>query len=307
MTDHWVVVLEAIGSDGTVLGDHVMDRLLDQVRDCNPSALHATGRYALQLLLTAESGLEAHAVAVDRWLRALAAIGAPAWRAVRVEVLTLEEFERECAAAGFRDGPSAMAAPASCGTESDWLLRSVFEDPLTRLPTAELLRAKVEATLRTPERPGTTHALLMLQLIDRSTSDSTHGGVAPDDVVVLDVVRRLSAIMRRDDILARVDRRTFAVLASGIASPGAAALARRAASLVPVKDQARTDEHFAVSAGIALSETGWNAGRLFAAAAQALVSAKTAPEGWALFRTDAGESTQLPPNAFEAESCADEC
>lgn len=308
MTEQWVVLLEAISADNAPLDDRTLDRLLEHVRDCSPCALHATGRYALQLLVQAESGLEAHSIAVDRWRRALAAIGAPVWRAVRVEILTIEEFEREWAAAGFDDGRSSMAAPASCGPDSDRLLRSVFEDPLTQLPTGELFRAKVETTLRAAQRPGTAFALLILQLPTRSIPGSPpDDGGGLDDAVVLEAATRLAGIVRRGDIMARVDGKTLAVLAKSIGTAGAAALARRASSVVTNAYGSGSDRHVAGRAGIALSETGWNADRLFAAASHALGSAKAAPEGWALFRADVPGSAQPPSDAFAPESCADEC
>lgn len=308
MTEPWVVVVEAVSPDGAPFGDHVLDRLMEQVRDCNPSALHTTGRYALQLLLGAESGLEAHALAVDRWQRAVAAVGAPVWHAVRVEVVTLDEFEREWAAAGFEDGPSAMAPPASCGADSDRLLRSVFQDPLTQLPTGELFRSKVEATLRTAQRPGTRHGLLMVQLATRSRPESSHAGEGTlDDLVVLDAAKRLAGILRRGDIMARIDGGTFAILVEGVALQGAAALARRASAAVTNGGDDGLDGPIVSRVGMALSETGWNADRLLAAAAHALEAAKTGSEGWVLFSTEASGPAQPCSEAFEAESCADEC
>lgn len=302
-----MVVLEAVSCDETPFGDHVLDRLLEQLQDCNPSALHTTGRYAIQLLLGAESGLEAHAAAVDRWQRAVAAIGAPVWDAVRVEVLTLAEFEREWAAAGFEDGSSSMALPESCGTDADRLLRSVFQDPLTQLPTGELFRAKVETALRTAQRPGTRHGLLMVQLATRSSPRFSHGPAGTlDDVLVLDAVKRLAKILRRDDILARVDGRTFAILAKGIATQGAAALARRASAVMANVGDAGPDGPTSSRVGIALSEIGWNADRLFAAAADALESAMFGPKEWALFRDEVPGSAQPRSEAFETERCADE-
>lgn len=302
-----MVVLEAVSRDETPFRDHMLDRLLEQVQDCNPSALHTTDRYALQLLLGAESGLEAHALAVDRWQRAVAAIGAPVWDAVRVEVLTLAEFEREWAAAGFEDGSSAMALPATGGADADRLLRSVFQDPLTQLPTKELFRSKVENALRTAQRPGTRCGLLMVQLATRSSPRFSYGSASTlDDVVVLDAVKRLAEILRRDDIMAQIDRRTFAILAKGIATQGAAALARRAAAAVANVGDAGPDGPTSSRVGIALSEIGWNADRLFAAAAHALESAKLGPKEWALFRGDVSGSAQPRSEAFETERCADE-
>lgn len=308
MTGQWVVVLEAVGSNEAPVGGQLLDRLLEQVRDCDPSALHTTGRYALQLLVAAGSGLEAHSIAVDRWRRAVTAIGAPVWPAVRVEVLTLDEFEREWAAAGFGEGSSAIAPTASCAADSDRLLRSVFEDPLTHLPTGEPFRARVEATMRQAYRPGTSHGLLLMQLMTRATPGSARGDAgAIDDVVILDVARQLAGAVRRDDIMARVDRGTFAVLIKGIAAEDAAALARRASSAATDACDTGEDRRVTGRAGIALSKPGWDADRLFAAAAHALRSAQTAPDGWALFRADVSGPAKLRSDVFGAESCADEC
>lgn len=304
-----MVILEVANPDPALGGDCFLDRLLEQVRDCNPRALHSTDRYALQLLFAAESALEAHSTAVKRWRRALAAIGAAAWAEVRVEVLTLAEFEQDLAMAGFDDAPTWMETAASSEGDSHRLLRSVFEDPLTHLGTGELFRAKVESTLRPAEPRGTAHALLMLQLTHRFAPASTPGHEeALDDVAVLEVVRRLTEVVRRDDVMARLDRDTFAVFAKSMGTQGATALARRASHLLAdAESDVGTWGHIGIHVGIALSETGWNADRLFAAADLAVGSARTAPEGWALFREEASGSVQLTSDALEADDRADDC
>jgi diguanylate cyclase (GGDEF)-like protein len=309
MSQEWVVILEAANRDRAPVDDDFLDRLLEQVRDCKPRALHATDRYALQLLLAAESGLEAHSIAMKRWRRALSAIGGPVWAEVRVEVLTRAEFEQDLAMAAFADEPAWMEIAASAEGDSHRLLRSVFEDPLTHLGTGAIFRAKVESTLRPAQPRGTAHALLMLQLTDRVAPASTPGHADElDDVVVLEVVRRLTEIVRRDDIMARLDRDMFAVLAKGMGTQGAAALARRASDiLAEAVSSTGTWGHIGIHVGIALSETGWNADRLFAAADLAVGSAKTAPEGWALFREETSGSARLTSDALEADERADGC
>jgi GGDEF domain-containing protein len=314
VTLQWVVLLEAVGPEqagpsgqerGTGPAHPFIERLLEQLSDCGPRALHATGRYALQLLVAAEDGLEAHSSALQRWRVAVAAIGAPEWSAVRVEVLTLEEFERECAATGFDHELAPRPARPSLTNDADQLLRSVFEDPVTRLPTAEMFRAQVDAVLRPAQAPGTHHALVMLQ-IRHGPATASPRPRALEDAVVFEAVRRLGRIVRRDDIVARLRTDTFAVLAKNLGATAATALGRRA--LAAVSDGRTTGDEGRVegSVGVAVSETGWGADRLLAAAARAMAAAGDAPERWQPFTTDRPGPAQLSPESFQAESRTDD-
>jgi GGDEF domain-containing protein len=100
---------------------------------------------------------------------------------------------------------------------------------------------------------------------------------------------------------------TFAVLARDLGATAAASLGRRALAAVSDALGTAADERPPESTvGIAVSETGWDADRLLAAAAQAMAGAKDAAERLQLFTTDRPGPAQLSSDAFRAESRTDE-
>lgn len=308
MTERWVVVLEAVGDGCPAIDHELLDRLMEPVRDCNPRALHAAGRYAVQLLLRASSALEAHSAAIGRWCEALATVRAPAWSIVRVEVMTLEEFERDCRAAGTHQAVrDDTALPPAAAPVADDLLRSVFQDPVTALPTAELFRAHVAAVLGPAQRPGTRHAMLMahVPLSSRAPGPPSKGF---DDLMVLEVVHRLRGMVRSDDIVARLDPDTFAVFVKNVGTADAGGLAERAmATVTQVLPDTGGDTGGRGSVGLALSRTGWDPDRLFAAATVALELAASGGGGrWELFRSSLSRADERSADADAAERCADD-
>ncbi len=88
----WVVVLEAAGE----IDDRSLHRVLEALADVHPVALHSPDRYAVQMQIAAGGQAEALFVALARCRSALAAAGQPPTEFVRAEVLSGEEFEREC-------------------------------------------------------------------------------------------------------------------------------------------------------------------------------------------------------------------
>ena len=307
MTEQWVVLLEADGAGRAVIDPDALDRLSEHVGDCRPRILRSADRYALQLLLTAPSALDAHAAALDRWNRALSAIGAPSWPVVRTEVMTLLEFEAECRAAEKEDGETAPVPRRAPEPVADELLRAVFEDSLTGLPTAELFRARVDETLGPAQEADARHAMIMLRL---HTGAARPGGRSEqlDDLIVVELAHRLTAMLRRNDIVARLGPETFAVLVGNVARRDASILAQRvlAAATRSVPESLRM-LRVRASAGVALTEPGWDADRLFSAATAALVSATRDGSGhWALFRAQRTPPEGPAADTSETESCADD-
>lgn len=301
MKSRWVVLLEALGDDRSPVGHELLDRLVAEVDDCRPRLLRTAGRYAAQLELTTVTALEAHAVAVARWRDALRAVGAPEWTVVRAEVLTAAEFEHDCRAAereeGLVDGLNVTERPDSL---ADQLLRDVFEDPLTRLPTAELFRAQVEQAVSRPQEHGLHHALVMLHL-GVLTGPARPPPKGVHDLVLLEVVKRLTTVTRRGDTVAKLASDTLAVLVKGIGKEDAVALAQRALAAVSGSVRAAGGHvRLAGSVGVALSHAGYDdPDRLLAAAAAAMEAAKNDRGGrWELFRAGVA-----PPRS--AGLCAD--
>ena len=308
MTERWVVVLEAVADGSGAIDDDLLDRLLAHVRDCNPRALHAADRYAVQLVVRASSSVGAHSAGIGRWCEAVLAIGAPAWSIVRVEAMTLDEFERDCRAGGPHEAITHdTALPRSTAPVADELLRSVFEDPITALPTAELFRAQVEAVLSRTQRPGTRHAMLMAHVpVPGAGPGPPREGF--DDLMVRETVHRLRGMVRSDDVVARLDRDTFAIFVKNVGTAHAAALAERAmATVARALPDASGLPCPGGSVGLAFSRTGWDADRLFAAATVALELATRGGGGrWELFRSSLSSTDQRSADADEAESCADD-
>jgi hypothetical protein len=103
----WVVVLEA----ATALDSRCLHRLLEALSDVHAGAVHCPDRYALQMEIDAGGQAEALIVAFARCRSALADLGQPVGEFVRCEVLSREEFQRDCRlAAGGPANPAAALA-----------------------------------------------------------------------------------------------------------------------------------------------------------------------------------------------------
>lgn len=297
MTSEWVVLLEAEGDDRFPVGHELLKRLVAEVEDCRPRLLHTADRYALQLELTSPTALEAHSAAVARWNDALGAIGTPDWSVVRVEVLAATELERDYQRAEREDRLADGPPDATDRRDpiADQLLRDVFEDPLTRLPTAELFRAQVEQVSRRHQPHGVHNAVLMLHLgVLTGAAGALPEGI--DDLVLLETVKRLTTVTRRADRVAKMGADTFAFLLEGIASEDAVAFAKRVLAAVSSSVSAAGSRvRLAGSVGIALSHAGYDEPDRLLAAAEAAMQAAKKNYGarWELFRT----ATAPPPSA----------
>ncbi len=100
----WVVVLEA----ATAIGGSSLHRMLELLSDVGGVALHCPDRYAIQMEIDAGGQPEALFVAFSQWSLAHARVGDPPPPVVRSEVLSREEFERDCRRAS--DGTGAQVA-----------------------------------------------------------------------------------------------------------------------------------------------------------------------------------------------------
>ncbi len=96
-SERWVVVLEAQPSNGSEDVDiSQVQRLLEHMRGIDPVALHSAERVAVQVQVVASGQVEALGVASADLRAGLFKVGLSDMRVIRAEVLTREEFERDC-------------------------------------------------------------------------------------------------------------------------------------------------------------------------------------------------------------------
>ena len=95
--DRWIILLEAApDGDATLVDIGTVGAILRAMGDEDRIALHAPDRVAVQVPVQAADVALALCQALARW-RAAAAQSLPAgWHVVRAEVLTPEEFRRDC-------------------------------------------------------------------------------------------------------------------------------------------------------------------------------------------------------------------
>lgn len=296
MSDHWVVQFEMVGDEPVEPDYEVFDRLIRELSDCNPGFLHSVERYALLLHVTAQSALEAHRHAIGRWQQAARATGAPSWRVVRSEVLTAGEFERDYRLAEREEqlGSKGHRMDSTDGLADD-LLREVFRDALTDLPTAAAFRARLEQVLRRRERQATTRAVLVVGL-DGPAGSPESMPHRPLDPVLIEAVETLTAITRTGDIVARVGPDALALLVEDIPPTEVMALADRTLEALKCSGAANEQGPTAVSVGVALSRPAYDADRLLASAMVAMQAARIDGGGRCeMFREDSPRS--WPPIA----------
>ena len=97
MSKDWVVVFEAVASDGVAPVDvGALRCVLQALADSRPVALHRDERCAIQLNVTSGTSAEAVSLALSRWADATRQLGAPELEVVRIEAMTRQEFETDC-------------------------------------------------------------------------------------------------------------------------------------------------------------------------------------------------------------------
>ena len=102
------------------------------------------------------------------------------------------------------------------------LRRQALHDALTGLPNRTLLHERCEKAIGAAQRQGHTAALLLIDL-DRFKEVNDTLGHDHGDELLVEVSRRLSAIVRRGDLLARLGGDEFAVLLCNVPHRGVVA------------------------------------------------------------------------------------
>ncbi len=127
---------------------------------------------------------------------------------------------------------------------SDHFYHSALHDPLTGLPNRLMLQQRLEHVAQRSLRSHATAAILFADLDRFKKVNDTHGHQV-GDALLLAVARRLSALVRPGDTMARVSGDEFVFLCEDLASPDDVVLLAR-----------RIDEAFArpfIVAGLELS------------------------------------------------------
>jgi diguanylate cyclase (GGDEF)-like protein/PAS domain S-box-containing protein len=150
-----------------------------------------------------------------------------------------------------------------------------FHDPLTGLPNRRLFEVKLDECLR-DVAGGKQLAVLVLDLDGFKSVNDTHGH-AVGDRALRAFASKVSAILRSDDLMARIGGDEFAIIMPGIGSPDDPTnLARRIVATVrePFLIE-ETTVGFGVGIGIALApDDGWQPDDLLRRADRALYRAK---------------------------------
>lgn len=89
----WAVVLE-LATDGPLLTQSSVERVIEMLRDHQASALHNPDRYALQIVVEADGPVPALQEALALHADAIETLRLPVWCLVRTEVMTLQELAR---------------------------------------------------------------------------------------------------------------------------------------------------------------------------------------------------------------------
>lgn len=299
----WVVVIEAELADSeesVEVGQ--LRHLLEYLPGLKPVGLHSAKRIAVQVHVEAGGEVEALSLALTNVRAALAQVHLGHLRIIRAEVLTWEEFERDCRVAGGEE-PAPRGAPgdgdATVSTRAgEDLLRQAFQDPLTQLPgrgffTDQLERALLSRTGGAVEEL----AVVVLNIAGTGTLNERWGRSAGDEVLVVSA-RRLAGALAPGLIAGRIGGDEFAVLLG----PGYAARAEAITTgLLKALGQPVLigDLELAASAraGIAMSRAGQQAADLLAEARAAVHAAKERSTPLELYRAGLGTVDPLRPQA----------
>ena len=270
-------------------------RLLEKLPNLAPIALHCAERIAVQVHLDAGGEVEALSLALENVRTALAQVNLGHLRVIRAEVLTWEEFERDCQMAGqgrfterqAQEGLGALRA-------GEQLLRRAFEDPLTQLPNRGFFMDQLErALVRPPGGVIEEQAVVVLNLAGMDTVNQRWGRSAGDEVLASSA-RRLRAALVPGVLAGRIAGDEFAVLLGPRSEARAEAIAADLLEALghPV---AIGDIEVAVSAsaGIAMGQPGRAASDVLAEARAAVRAAKQRSKALALYRAGLGAAEPL--------------
>lgn len=263
MSGEWVVLVEAASTSFSGEIDYpTLSRLLEAMEDAEPVALHSVHRYAVQLKVTAENPVEALSSALSRWTEAVHSVGAPAWEAVRAEVMTKAELEHELqmapATGNVYEAPfNAGGAHVSQGRAlAEQLLHDAFHDSLTGLAGESLLRDHLDRAIADAHRNGQRLGVLVVGLHAVRETSKTLGAAFRDAALVVLADRLLQAISP-GDVAGRIGDDHFVVLRQNCCERQAVALCEQI--LKPMQAPITVfDREFEadVSVGVALSESG---------------------------------------------------
>ncbi|WP_293024665.1 diguanylate cyclase [Pandoraea sp.] len=171
---------------------------------------------------------------------------------------------------------------AKLETSQAELKRLAHLDMLTGLPNRSLLAERLPRALARAARTRTLVALLFLDLDGFKPINDTLGHDAGDDALK-EIARRLTAVVRQNDTLARVGGDEFVLVAGDFAAPAedaAQQLAQKCIDAVaqPLLLKGR-ECSLSVSVGIALCDGNFDADRLLAAADNMMYQAKRLGRG----------------------------
>ena len=174
----------------------------------------------------------------------------------------------------FRDVSERIA------TERE-LAHSAFHDQLTGLPNRRLFLDRLDQALRRAHRDGTTHAVLLAD-VDRFKVLNDNLGQQAGDELLQEIARRIGAVARPTDTIARFGGDEFTVLVEDV--QGLAAAQRLAARIlnelaVPVVLTEGREVVVSASIGIATSEGEATADDVLHDADVAMAQAKAAGTG----------------------------
>lgn len=157
---------------------------------------------------------------------------------------------------------------------------AAYHDPVTGLPNAALLADRLNQALARAQRNGARVGLLHINL-DRFTTLNTHLGFEAGNAALTEIGRRLLAIVRETDTLARVGGDTFVVLLGELdsgyepAKIAACAVAAKCLDAVaPTLMLGTVPYQLGASVGIALSDGPIDLEALQSAATRAMYHAK---------------------------------
>ena len=185
------------------------------------------------------------------------------------------------------------------------LRHQAFHDALTGLPNRALLTERLDHALaRARRRPGSTLALLFVDLDDFKLINDSVGHTAGDELLV-EISKRFSGCTRADDTCARLAGDEFAILLEDADTDAGRLLADRLLDALAEPIQVG-DRCFTVQASIGIAETGGaiSADELLANADMAMYAAKRTPHRARVFqgamRTATGDRLTLRADLADA-------
>ena len=283
MQERWVVLLEAAGDAARdPIGADALNRLHEALEPgrCG-GVLRSLDRYALQVTATGAGPVDALVDVVARWADGVRRLGLPAWRLVRTEVFTPEDLEREFDSAE-RDPIGVQRPEDDFGPAHDEigheLLHRAFSDPLTGLLGRHVFEHRLEGLLG-----GRRSAAVVALGLDGFEAVNRRFGEAAGNEAVIALARRLEAMHRPGDVLARLGGDEYGVLLEDSTEEAALPVAERmlhAVSLPMVV--AGHDLTLSASAGVVVGQPGETAEAVLGNAGAALIVAKAAGGGRAV-------------------------